>query len=870
MPSGNYLQLGIKRGLISLSDNGKRITYCAVRKSYKFTDPEELVRAEYYVELVVTYGYSVDCMDVEVVVPRRTPSDLADIVVYRDPRRKQPYIVVECKKDGTSDSAFAQAVEQAFGNTNSLRGSFAALIAGNTRRFFDVGSYPASERTKNIIADIPVKYGQVEESKFRKDDPSWDIAPVEKSVLVQALGKCHDTLWDGGKMDATEAFDALCKFIFVKMQDEMRPRKGGTPYDFQIKTNETPASVHTRVSDLYQQAMAQDPDVFSDAFTTDSHKTFSIVNHLQSISLSKTDLDTKGVAFESFMEDFFKGKQGQFFTPREIVRFVLGACDFDHNSLVLDPACGSGGFLLYAMDHIRSSAGDYYEEGSAAHYRHWHEFASNRLFGIEVNDRISRVAKMNMVLHDDGHTNVICHDALDDLKKLGAANHGLEPGRFDLILTNPPFGAKVKFDEKPYSNSYVLGRTSKGETRKEQQSEILFIERCWEFLKPGEGHLAIVVPDGILTNHTQRYVRDFILEKFEIKAIVSLPQVTFMHYGAGVKSSVLVARKKSMSEDATDYPFFAAVSKAVGYDATGRAGSSDLGEILTRYAVRHTLEQRPDDDLAYTKRISQSDQSRLDPYYYSPSFDEIDRVLAGGDHRVVPLREICEPGGIFSGGTPKKEDYSEKSNDSQIIKVSSLRMGRVDLGRTGRVKPEAVGKKRTRDGDILILSAAHQSDYIGRNPCIVELPDDASLPFVAELMCIRVNQEIVNPYYLLQLLSTRTFFRLVNREKRGQTSHIYPRDIRKIRIPVPDLEVQNRTARAYKTAYANYRKLISDAEQFMTEASREFSDTFTPSRQKKRGERVDFTPFASGSTVVPLPRAAEKAGTYQGQKTPAD
>ena len=524
----DFLQLGIEKGLLLRSEDRKRITYCHLGKSYKFTDPEELVRAAYYVELIVRYQYRLDMIDIEVTVPRRTPKDFADIVVYADADKK-PYIVIECKKDGISDPAFLQAIEQAFGNTNSLRASYAGVVAGNTRRFFNVGKYSPSERFKNVIADIPVKYGIVETAKYKKGDPNWDLASVEKASLIQTLNKCHQTLWEGGKSDPTEAFDELCKFIFVKMQDELRARKKGEAYDFQIKTHETPNSVCDRIAGLYEQAKKHDPDVFSDVFSTNAEKTFSIVNHLEGISLSKTDLDTKGVAFERFMEDFFKGKQGQFFTPREIVRFAIGLCDIDNHSLILDPACGSGGFLLYAMDHVRSQASEYYEEGSSEHYKYWHDFASARLYGVEVNDRISRVAKMNMVLHDDGHTNVVCHDALDRMKKLNAINHGLKAKSFDLIVTNPPFGATVKFDEKPYPNEYKLGLKSGGKTRKEQESEILFIERCWEFLKPETGLLAIVLPDGILTNHGQAYVRQFLLQKFQVQALISLPQVTFKH-----------------------------------------------------------------------------------------------------------------------------------------------------------------------------------------------------------------------------------------------------------------------------------------------------------------------------------------------------
>ena len=271
--------------------------------------PTEQVRAKFYMELIEKYGYKESHVDLEVRVPRRVPNDLADIVVYKNADHKQPYIVVECKKDGISDAEFKQAIEQAFGNANSLRSHYTLVVAGNTRRSFDVESHGSSERQLNIIADIPVQYGRVEEFRYKKGDNIWDLEPVAKEALIRCLEKCNDTLWDGGKMDPTEAFDELSKFIFVKMKDELSPRMNGEPYDFQIKTYEAPESVYRRINELYTKAKEEDQDVFSEPIMSSPEKTFTVVNHLQGINLTQTDLDTKGVAFERFMEDFFKGKQ---------------------------------------------------------------------------------------------------------------------------------------------------------------------------------------------------------------------------------------------------------------------------------------------------------------------------------------------------------------------------------------------------------------------------------------------------------------------------------------------------------------------------------------------------------------------------------
>ena len=275
----------------------------------------------------------------------------------------------------------------------------------------------------------------------------------------------------------------------------------------------------------------------------DDNRLFSVVNHLQRINLNATELDVKGVAFERFLGSYFKGDMGQYFTPREIVEFIVKMAAPHHDEHVLDPACGSGGFLLHAMDHILKQASQFFTEGTPEHYTHWHDFAEKRLFGIEVNDSIARVAKMNMIIHDDGHSNVIGNDALNNFDILYNQHRDFKKEAFDLILTNPPFGAVVKKEESPYLDDYNL---SKGKAS--QKTEILFLERCFDFLKWETGKLAIIIPDGILNNSSLQYVRDYIEQHFQILAIVSLPQTAFSHYGAGVKPSILFLQKFSEEE----------------------------------------------------------------------------------------------------------------------------------------------------------------------------------------------------------------------------------------------------------------------------------------------------------------------------------
>ena len=607
-----HLEKAIKDGYVYITgpESKQKITYVTSdNHSENYNDPEEKVRAEFWAELIYKYEYPANRIKVEVSIPDRVPTDRADIVIFEDDDCKRPYAVVECKKNGVTDAEFTQAIEQGVGNATwvKLRAKYVVIVAGDTRRVLDVtDEYGIYERENNILADLPKAYGKPQEFRFykggvnSKGETVSDIAPVDREDLIAAIKKCHQTLWGGGRHSPPTAFGELCKLIFVKISDEQKARKDGEPYQFQIKTHEASSKLAERINELYNEQKVKDPEVFTDSIKVDDRVLRTVVSHLEAINLSETDLDVKGVAFEQFMDGFFKGDFGQYFTPRPIIEFCVKMMFIedeyspkgkDMNEWdVLDPACGSGGFLLHALDYMRSLADEYYnkEKYPTKHRDFWHDFASKHLYGIEINDEIARVAKMNMIVHDDGHTNVISFDALDSIEKMHQHNRGFEEDKFDLILTNPPFGSNINKTEKPYLTEYELGKTKsakgKEKDRPRQSSEILFIERIWQFLKPKTGKAAIVLPDGVLTNSSTQYVRDFILEKFQLLAVVSLPQSAFAHFGAGVKASVIFVRKRANDETPSDdEAIFMAAPELIGYDATGRKTESQFDEIIRKY-----------------------------------------------------------------------------------------------------------------------------------------------------------------------------------------------------------------------------------------------------------------------------------------------
>ena len=532
--------------------------------------------------MILNYGYPKENIALFVSVKMGVSSKEADIIVYKDKEHTQPHIIVECKHIDVSNQEFNQAIEQA--------SSYAYALAGTIQYIWIVSSIEKSFKidkdssVKQTIPDIP-RYGKTEIQKYKyakggrissdevldtetKKD-YFDIETIEESELTKRFKQAHNALWAGGELNPSSAFDELDKLIFCKIWDERKLRKDGSPYDFQIFSETVPKNatddekkdieekiskeLFKRVNALYAEGKKKDPEVFKDDIRLDHTKVKTVVSYLEDINLSETDLDSKGKAFETFMGSYFRGDFGQFFTPRNIVKFIVSVLPITHESRVIDTSCGSGGFLLYALDKVRQEADEYFEKGTGKHHKHWHDFAEKKLFGIEINEQISRTAKMNMIIHDDGHTNVITSDGLlkSDVMCEKSKNDEFKYDSFDFIITNPPFGSSVKQTESAYLHQYDLGnkdtswldlKNSASTERANQSTEVLFIEQDYNFLVEG-GFLAIVIPDGILTNSSMQYVRDNIEQWFRIVAVVSLPQTAFAHTGAGVKSSVLFLRK---------------------------------------------------------------------------------------------------------------------------------------------------------------------------------------------------------------------------------------------------------------------------------------------------------------------------------------
>lgn len=583
----DYIKIGIERSLISFNEDMSRITYVFQKKERNYNNPEEKVQAETFLRLILDYNYPVNRIKQFVPVTMGREVKEADIIIYDDDMCMSPHILVECKRQEVSEAEYQQAIEQAYSYAFALPCDvkYVWVTSGIKSDYFEVDK---NQNSRNQMPDIPqfgvknvAAYKYVYGAEYLPEESGkqrfFDLSIIEQSDLTRRFKQAHEALWAGGQLNPSEAFDELDKLIFCKIWDERKPRRMGEPYDFQIITvskeeekSETKRrliendNLYKRVLALYEEGRQKDKEVFRDNIRLTPEKIRTVVGYLESVNLGETDLDSKGRAFETFMGSFFRGNFGQYFTPREIVKFIVDVLPIEHDSKVLDTSCGSGGFLLYALNRVRNKATELYPQykTDTRQYKfwfsYWHDFAEKNLYGIEISEQISRAAKMNMIIHDDGHTNVITSDGLISDESIIAKtnNHGFKYGTFDFIITNPPLGSTIRQSEQAYLKTYQLGKKEEDwlavaarpqETRDGQSTEVLFIEQDYKFLKEG-GYLAIVLPDGILTNSTMQYVRTQIEDWFRIVAVVSMPQTAFMANGAGVKSSVLFLKKWTKKE----------------------------------------------------------------------------------------------------------------------------------------------------------------------------------------------------------------------------------------------------------------------------------------------------------------------------------
>lgn len=547
---------------------------CVITGVLRNETPEEIVRQDFCRALLKTYKYPKENIAVEVPIKMGRSTKRADIVVFRGPDHRQDnaYIIVETKKDQELDG-----VGQVSSYVSASTAEFGVWTNGPGIRYLQRGPQGDVD-----IPDIP-KYMQSLDAigvyKKATLDPCTDLKGV--------FGRCNNYFYVNQGLTQDKRFGEVLKLIFAKIEDEKNVTEPDCSFYITPKERESVAGLQRcreRLDKLYCRVKAryQREGVFevTDAIKLNDRCLSFAVAELQKYSLLKTDVDVKGMAFETFVGANLRGEHGEFFTPREVVRMAVTILDPKPNEFVLDPACGSGGFLVYALKHVRERLLLAIPDQRDRAEQLGREYAERFIRGIDFNPDLARVAKMNMVLNNDGHAGIFHHDSLTPLEDWPVdLRDKTQVGRVDVLLTNPPFGEKCKIDDKRVLKSFDLAHRwtyDHGNDRwmmtPELQSavvpDVLFLERCLDLLRPG-GRMAIVLPDGILGNRKLGYVRQYLLERAHVLGIVDCPVETFLP-SVDTKTSVLFLRRKAALGEPQTFDTFMAIAHTCGHDRRGK------------------------------------------------------------------------------------------------------------------------------------------------------------------------------------------------------------------------------------------------------------------------------------------------------------
>jgi type I restriction enzyme M protein len=561
--------------------------------------PEEYVRQETLKALVREYRYTPESIEVEWSLKLGASRRRADIAVFPDGLSRAEHtqdkvsILIECKKGGTNPRDKKEGVDQLLSYVAACPAvELAMWTNGADLDVKHIVRLPSGLEITDI-PDLP-RCGETADL----DRPAFEqLRPAASDSLLFAFRRSHDYIAGNQGLQKPEAFWELLKLIFCKIHDERnseRPQFYATAAERDNSAGQ--ARCKRRIGGLFEAVKQSYPQIFGSAedLGLQSGVLAFAVTQLQLFSLLDSDVDIKGKAYEEVVGSNLRGDRGEFFTPRNVCRMMVEMLDPGEADLLLDPACGTGGFLVTAMNHVvetiraqvRGSGRPKEVEEQAIRDRKT-QYLDKRIVGVDFNPSLVRATKMNMVMNNDGSGGLYQANSLAPVPTWG---HDLRArdlvGAVDIILTNPPFGSKIPIDDPTVLAQYDLGhkwsydaasdKWMRGDETTSRPPEILFIERCVQLLKPGTGRMAMVLPDGILGNPGLGFVRQWILERSTLLASVDMHPDTFQP-STSVQTSILVVKRKadeqveleSRLSSAADYEVFMAVCDHIGHDKRG-------------------------------------------------------------------------------------------------------------------------------------------------------------------------------------------------------------------------------------------------------------------------------------------------------------
>lgn len=575
---------------------------------------KELVRQRVVRALIHEYGFSPEDMELDFSIGGRKKVDVAIFHQGKEHTIENLGRAVICRQEPNvgKNAVRIRDFEQAAKDLDEIETIMREVDAvqyglwTNGLEFFFVEKEKKRFETKcNPIGDWPM----AEESVGTKEvisDAHTRVADNE--MLKITFRRCHNFIHGNEGMPKDAAFWQFLYLIFCKMHDEnLRAKQrqawqrrfwAGPKEQFEVQGRK---AIRTRIEELFTEVKKQYKNIFrgNEEITLSDRALAFIVSELAKYDFTRTDVDAKGVAYQELVGVNLRGDRGQYFTPRGVVKLVIEMLDPKENETLLDPACGTGGFLVATLAHMlkkfRKEQDTQPGNESTIEFFNVHDrlkdYASKYVFGADFDPFLIRAAQMNMVLAGDGRGHIYNINSLEfpkgHLSDLEIAKNEIALGSIDILATNPPFGSDIPITDRNILEQYELahvwerddegGFRNSGRLQGSVSPEILFVERCIKWIKQGTGRMGIVLPDGILGNPAAEYIRWWIMRETQVLASVDLPVEAFIaEANVNILTSLLFLRRKDDQEKhrealggAEKYPVFMAVADKVGFDRRG-------------------------------------------------------------------------------------------------------------------------------------------------------------------------------------------------------------------------------------------------------------------------------------------------------------
>nr|WP_319373877.1 N-6 DNA methylase [uncultured Methanobacterium sp.] len=760
--------------------------------------PEEVEAVQVFSrQLVEDYGYDKNQIQTRPQFRvKARPSDRkkeypVDIAVFSNEMKKDDdlCIIVECKSESRSDG-----IGQLEDYLRLSRATLGVWFNGNERIFL-LKYEKAGKVLFEEIPNIPMKGQRIEDiGKFKRKDlkSTHNLKSIFKSIRNFLAGNTVGTTRD------EELAKQIIDLVLCKLYDE-KFTKPDDIVEFRAGIGESPKDVSLRVKKRFDAAKSVYKDILGakDTIDLDDKSITYVVGELQNYCLMDAERDAVGDAFEVFVQKALKGGSGQFFTPKNVVKTAVEILDPNIDDKIIDPACGSGGFLVECLRHLHEKI----EEKGKVY--NWSEKlvdeekiakANSNLKGIEKDDFLSKISKAYMIIMGDGRGGIFCDDSLvnpNDWKN--KTKSGVQLGTFDIVLTNPPFGKKISVSGEKKLSQYALGHKwsknkktniwTKGKIKIKEAPQILFIERCLDLLKDG-GKLGIVLPDGVLSNPSDAYIIQYLMERTELIGLIDLPKSTFLPY-TPTKTHLLFLRKAKNPKK--NYEFFMSYAKTCGHDKRGKEVFKDEIRSIPNYLDK-LGETKKTSHLGFKMNIKDVENRILLPKYYNPDLEnELEKYEKSGEFTVKSFGELQDEGiiKIMRGNEIGSENYG--TGPIPFIRTSEVANWEIIADPTHCVHEDIYdlykNKQEIKPEDILIVNDG--TYLMGRSAMITDI--DTKIIIQSHFKKITVlKKDKLSPHLLLALIGLEIVQRQIESKsfRQGTISTLGNR-ILEVKIPIP-------------------------------------------------------------------------------------